>query len=111
MEDENQQPIIQVYDPAKEVKEAIAGIQKQQKIINWAMVAVVAVVALGFIAVVVAVLAIFIDHQDYAAQRYDTYIELLEEHEQKLQTETPAKENLDIKTNEAVESKSSETRK
>lgn len=77
MADEKQQPIIKVYDPEKEVKEALVILKKQQKIINWAMVAVVAVVALGFVAVVASVFAIFIDHQDYAAQKYNEYIELI----------------------------------
>ncbi len=104
MGDEKQQPIIKVYDPEKEVKEAIATLQKQQKVINWAMVAVVLVVAVGFIAVVIAVFAIFIDHQDYAAQRYNDYIELLEQKEQTLGPETPVQENLDTETQEEVKS-------
>ena len=106
-------PIVTVYRPEEEVKKAIASLKKQQKIINWAMVAVVAVVSLGFIAVVIGVFAIFIDHQDYAAQRYKEYIELLEQHEQKLESETPVQENIDIKTDEEVkstqESKENET--
>lgn len=97
-------PIVTVYRPEEEVKKAIASLKKQQKIINWAMVAVVVVVSLGFIAVVIGVFAIFIDHQDYAAQRYKEYIELLEQHEQKLESETPGQENIDIKTDEEVKS-------
>ncbi|MBT5016796.1 hypothetical protein HN748_01320 [Candidatus Peregrinibacteria bacterium] len=104
MADEKQQPIITVYDPEKEVKEAIKTLQKQQGIIHWAMVAVVLVVAVGFITVVIAAFAIFIDHQDYAAQRYNEYIELLEKREQYLQLETPDQETLDIEINEEVES-------
>lgn len=104
MADEKQQPIIKVYDPEKEVKEAIATLQKQQKVINWAMVAVVLVVAVGFIAVVIAAFAIFIDHQNYAAQRYSEYLELIESHEQKIQSETPGQENLDTGISEEVES-------
>lgn len=103
MADEKQQPIITVYDPEKDVKLAINTLQKQQKIINWAMVAVVGVVSLGFIAVVTAVFAIFIDHQDYAEQRYDKYIELLEKNEQQLKPEAPSQENLDIKAKEELE--------
>lgn len=104
MADEKQQPIITVYDPAKEVKEALATLQKQQKMINWAMVAVVLVVAVGFIAVVIAAFAIFIDDQNYAAQRYNEYIELIESHEQELQSGTPDQKSLDTGINEEVES-------
>lgn len=104
MADEKQQPIIKVYDPEKEVKEAIANLQRQQKIINRAIEAVVIVVAVGFIAMVIAVFAIFIDHQDYAVQKYNDYIELLKEHEQQFQSEMSGQENLDIGTHEEVES-------
>lgn len=61
-----QQPTLKVYKPEKEVEETIAHLQKQQKIINSAMVAVVVVVTIGFIAVITAVFAIFIDHLHYA---------------------------------------------
>lgn len=81
MADEKQQLIIKVYDPQKDVKEAIASLQKQQKTIHWAMVAVIAVVTLGFVAIIVSVFDIFIDHQKYAAQRYNRYIELLEKND------------------------------
>lgn len=84
MENEKQQLIIGVFDPGKEVKESIANLQKQQKTINGAMVAVIVVVAIGFIAVVMGVFAIFIDHQDYSRERYNEYIKILEEKEQQL---------------------------
>lgn len=74
------QPIIKVYNPGKDVEDAIVTLQKQQKIINSAMVAVVTVVSLGFIAVVTGVFAIFIDHQDYAAQQFSQFVEQLEKY-------------------------------
>lgn len=86
MAEDKKRLIIGVFDPNKEVKESIAKLQKQQKIINGAMVAVIAVVAIGFIAVVMGVFAIFIDHQDYARERYNEYIKLLEEKEQEAKT-------------------------
>lgn len=78
MSEKVQNPIL-IFDPASEVKKAIAVLEKQQKMINYAMVAVVGVVALGFIAVVSSSFAIFIDHQNYAAERYASYMETLSE--------------------------------
>ncbi len=91
MTDEKQQSIIQVYDPEARTEKAIAKVQEaidslraQQKIINSAMVGVVIVVALGFIAIVVAVFAIFINHQDYATQKYNEYIKLVDQHNKQI---------------------------
>jgi prefoldin subunit 5 len=79
-----EQPIIKVYDPEKEVKEAISTLQRQQKIINRAIEAVVVVVAVGFITIIIAAFDIFKDHEDYAEQKYNEYIELLEKRENEL---------------------------
>lgn len=81
MTNEKQQLIFQVYDPEGQVKEALTALQKQQKLINKAMVGVVVVVALGFSAIVIAAFTVFIDHQDYAAEKYSEYIKLIEQKE------------------------------
>lgn len=89
MTDENQQPILEVYDPIKPVQEAIDSLQRQQKVINSAMVGVVIVITLGFVAIIVSVFSIYINHQDYTAQKYSEYIKLIEEKQKNIQNEIP----------------------
>lgn len=63
-------PIITIDDPVEKVREEInKRLDFHQNIIY----AVLVVVAVGFIAIIIAVFAIFIDHQDYAAKKYEEY--------------------------------------
>ena len=82
MTDENKKPILEVYDPSEEVEKAIANLKKHQKIIYGIMTAVGIVVMVGFITIIIAAFAIFTDHQDYAAQKYQQYIDLIEKQPQ-----------------------------
>lgn len=66
---------VNLPDPTLEIKESISHLQKQQKILNSAMVAIIAVVALGFISVITATFVIFIDYHGDAEDKYDKYIE------------------------------------
>lgn len=82
--------IIDILDPVEELEKAVnARLDTHQNVIYAGF----GVVVIGFITIIIAVFAIFIDHENYAAQKQEQYINLLQEQIDKL-------ENAEVMTTE-----------
>ncbi len=116
MVEEKKKTFIKIYDSAtevekakidvkkakNEVEDAIHDLKKQQKFINYGMIAVIIVVALGFVTTVIATFTIFIDHQNYAAQLYDDYIQLLTKKEEQIKKETVGMQEIKTSNSDKI---------
>jgi hypothetical protein len=102
MKKTDQKLIIEISDPSDEAADAIkARLDFHQNIIY----AVLVVVGVGFIAVIIAVFVIFIDHENYATEKYEKYINLVETESEKLkvlksESATPAPKESSQKPDE-----------
>ena len=97
-----EKPIIEISDPSDEARDAVnKRLDFHQNIIY----AVLVVVGVGFVAVIIAVFAIFIDHENYTAEKYQEYIDLVEKKSEeieslKLEVATPAPKETEPKSKE-----------